>query len=72
MTESARDSLIATSVLWVLFAITVGFRLLGRFRGIGLGLDDILSVVALVSNQATQVVAELLLTMVRRSRPAVR
>lgn len=49
MTGSARDSLIAISVLWVLFAVTVGFRLVGRIRGMGLGLDDILSVVALVS-----------------------
>ena len=50
MTGSARDSLIAISVLWILFAVTVGFRFLGRIRGIGLGLDDILSAVALVSN----------------------
>ena len=50
MTGSARDSLIAIAVLWVMFAITVGFRLLGRIRGIGLGLDDILSVTALVSD----------------------
>lgn len=51
MTGSARDSLIAIAVLWVMFAITVGFRFLGRMRGIGLGLDDILSAVALVSSQ---------------------
>lgn len=50
MTGSARDSLIAISVLWIVFATTVGFRVLGRIRGIGLGLDDILSVVSLVSD----------------------
>lgn len=49
MTASARNSLIAISVLWVLFASTVVFRLLGRIQGVGIGLDDILSVVALVS-----------------------
>ncbi len=42
MTNSARDALIPISVLWVLFLLTVGFRLLGRVRGIGLGADDIL------------------------------
>jgi hypothetical protein len=50
MTGSARDSLIAIAVLWVLFAVTVVFRFIGRIRGIGLGLDDILSAVALVSS----------------------
>lgn len=49
MTRSARDSLVAIAVLWVVFAITVVFRFVGRIRGIGLGLDDILSAVALVS-----------------------
>ncbi len=49
MTGSARDSLIAIAVLWVMFAITVAFRFLGRMRGIGLGMDDVLSAVALVS-----------------------
>ncbi|PSN62049.1 hypothetical protein BS50DRAFT_532882 [Corynespora cassiicola Philippines] len=53
MTQSARDSLIAISVLWVLFAITVGFRVIGRFRGIGLGTDDILSISALVLSTST-------------------
>jgi len=48
ITGPARDSLIAIAILWVMFAITVGFRFLGRLRGIGLGLDDILSAVALV------------------------
>lgn len=50
MTGSARDSLIAISVLWVLFAVTVGFRLAGRLRGMGIGADDVLSVVALVGS----------------------
>ena len=49
MTTSARDSLIAIAVLWVLFGIVVGFRLLGRIRGIGIGLDDILALSAFVS-----------------------
>lgn len=48
MTDSARDSLIAMSVLWLLFVVVVGFRLRGRFRGPGLALDDILAMVALV------------------------
>lgn len=51
MTQSARDALIAGSFLWFLFAITVGFRLLGRVRGIGLGADDVLSLIALVSKR---------------------
>lgn len=49
MTASARDSMIAMSVLWLLFVVVVGFRLRGRMRGPGLGLDDCLSVAALVS-----------------------
>ncbi|OSS51115.1 hypothetical protein B5807_04610 [Epicoccum nigrum] len=53
MTGSARDSLIAIAVLWVLFAITVAFRFAGRMRGIGLGLDDVLSAVALVMSAST-------------------
>jgi hypothetical protein len=72
MTGSARDSLIAISVLWFLFAITVGFRFLGRIQGVGLGLDDILSVVALVSVPGVRAMAELLLTILRRSYLAVR
>ncbi|KAF2626247.1 hypothetical protein BU25DRAFT_472527 [Macroventuria anomochaeta] len=48
MTGSARNSLIAVSVLWVVFATTVGFRFLGRICGIGPGLDDVLSAVALI------------------------
>ncbi|KAJ8113909.1 hypothetical protein OPT61_g4080 [Boeremia exigua] len=47
MTGGARDSLIAITVLWFMFAITVGLRFVGRLRGIGLGLDDILSAIAL-------------------------
>ena len=53
MTRSARDALIAGACLWVLFAITVGFRITGRVKGIGLGADDILSVTALVGKQYT-------------------
>ncbi|KAH6633054.1 hypothetical protein C7974DRAFT_163968 [Boeremia exigua] len=53
MTGSARDSLIAIAVLWIMFAITVGFRFLGRLQGIGLGLDDILSAVALILSGST-------------------
>lgn len=41
MTTSARDSLVAISVLWVLFAVVVGFRLVGRIKGVGVGADDI-------------------------------
>ena len=48
MTTSARDSLIAISFLWVLFGVVVGFRLLGRIRGIGIGADDILALSAFV------------------------
>ncbi|UPX15585.1 uncharacterized protein EKO05_0006029 [Ascochyta rabiei] len=53
MTGSARDSLIAISVLWTLFTTTVFFRLWGRIQGMGLGLDDILSVVALLMSGST-------------------
>lgn len=49
MTGEARDALIAICVLWVLFAATVFFRMLGRIRGAGVGADDILSLIALVS-----------------------
>jgi hypothetical protein len=48
MTRQARDALIAMSVLWVILAIVVGFRLLGRLRGAGIGADDVLSCVACV------------------------
>lgn len=67
MTGSARDSLIAISVLWVVFATVVGFRLLGRFQGMGLGVDDMLSVAALVSDLHTKSMARLLLTVLYRS-----
>lgn len=50
MTDSARDSLIAMSVLWLLFISVVAFRLRGRQQGPGIGLDDCLSVAALVSS----------------------
>ena len=48
MTRQAQDSLIAIAVLWVICAAVVGFRLLGRVRGAGIGPDDVLSSVALV------------------------
>lgn len=48
MTDQARDALITISVLWVVFAVVVGLRLFGRFRGAGIGIDDVLSLVALV------------------------
>jgi len=48
MTESARDALIGLALLWVLFGAVVGFRLLGRKRGVGIGVDDVLAVVAFV------------------------
>lgn len=48
MTRQAQDSLIAIAVLWVIGAAVVGFRLLGRVRGAGIGPDDVLSCVALV------------------------
>ncbi|KAK3989319.1 hypothetical protein QBC44DRAFT_291130 [Cladorrhinum sp. PSN332] len=46
MTNSARDALIGISFLWAINGVVVFFRLLGRFRGIGIGLDDVLAVVA--------------------------
>jgi hypothetical protein len=49
MTDEARRALIAVSVLWVLFAVVVFFRWVGRIRGAGIGADDVLSLVALVS-----------------------
>jgi hypothetical protein len=48
MTRQARDSLIAVAVLWVTFAVVVVFRMLGRVQGAGIGLDDVLSCIALV------------------------
>lgn len=48
ITDKARNSLIAISVLWCLFVIVLAFRLRGRWRGPGLGLDDILSAIAFV------------------------
>lgn len=62
MTGSARDSLIAIAVLWVLFAITVAFRFAGRLRGIGIGFDDVLSACALVSTFSGMAVVDLSLT----------
>jgi hypothetical protein len=50
MTGSARDSLIAMSVLWVVFTSAVVFRVYGRMRGPGMGVDDIFAIVAVVRN----------------------
>lgn len=41
------------SVLWVIFVAVVVFRLRGRMRGPGLGLDDVLAVTALVLSTST-------------------
>jgi hypothetical protein len=49
MTRQGRDSLIAMSVLWVILTVVVGFRLLGRLKGAGIGADDVLACVACVS-----------------------
>ena len=54
MTDEARRALITISVLWVAFAVVVFFRWLGRIRGAGIGADDILSLVALVSIEDTE------------------
>jgi hypothetical protein len=50
LTDTARDSLIAMSVLWIFFTAAVGFRIYGRMRGPGIGLDDIFAIVAVVRN----------------------
>lgn len=54
MTDEARRALITISVLWVAFAVVVFFRWLGRIRGAGIGADDVLSLVALVSFEDTE------------------
>lgn len=48
MTRQARDALIAVSVLWVVCAVVVTLRIVGRFRGAGVSVDDVLSFFALV------------------------
>lgn len=48
MTDSARDALIANVVLLFGSAIFVFLRIYGRITGPGLGIDDVLAVVALV------------------------
>jgi hypothetical protein len=53
MTRQAQDSLIAIAVLWVICAAVVGFRLMGRVQGAGIGPDDVLSCVALVRLYST-------------------
>ncbi|KAK0708014.1 hypothetical protein B0H67DRAFT_326060 [Lasiosphaeris hirsuta] len=46
MTGHARSAIVGICFLWVIFVVTMGFRLLGRHRGIGIGLDDALAVLA--------------------------
>ncbi|KAK4189410.1 hypothetical protein QBC35DRAFT_514007 [Podospora australis] len=53
MTDKGRDALIGISFLCALFGFVVFFRLLGRWRGIGFGLDDILAVVAFILSAST-------------------
>ncbi|KAF9878086.1 hypothetical protein CkaCkLH20_04662 [Colletotrichum karsti] len=53
MTTSARDSLIAICVLWSVTAAVVVARLWGRFRGIGIGGDDILAAIACLLSGST-------------------
>ncbi|KAL0931545.1 uncharacterized protein CTRU02_214280 [Colletotrichum truncatum] len=53
MTKGAQNSLIAISFLWVIFATVVFARLWGRFRGVGIGGDDILAVVACLLSCST-------------------
>ncbi|KAF4459441.1 integral membrane [Fusarium albosuccineum] len=63
MVPKARDALIAISFLWVIFAIVVFLRLLGRIRGIGLGVDDILAAVALVCHYDSLTRMDIILTL---------
>ncbi|KAK4159810.1 hypothetical protein QBC43DRAFT_271562 [Cladorrhinum sp. PSN259] len=53
MTKNARDALIGISFLWCINGFVVFFRLVGRVRGIGIGADDILAVVAFLISGAT-------------------
>jgi len=53
ITAGARHSLIAISVLWCLFVVVLALRLRGRWRGPGLGLDDVLSAIAFVLTTST-------------------
>ncbi|KAK4196581.1 hypothetical protein QBC40DRAFT_287048 [Triangularia verruculosa] len=46
MVKRARDAMIAISILWVVFGFILAGRMFARHRGIGIGLDDILAVVA--------------------------
>ena len=48
MTDTARDALIGICFLYVINGVVVIFRLLGRVRGIGIGVDDVLAVAAFV------------------------
>ena len=51
MTSGTRDALIGMCILWLVVAGVIFFRVLARYRGIGVGGDDILAVVALVRHQ---------------------
>ncbi|OHE96519.1 hypothetical protein CORC01_08117 [Colletotrichum orchidophilum] len=53
MTTSARNSLIAICFLWAIFAAVVFARLWGRYRGIGIGGDDILALTACLLSGST-------------------
>ncbi|KAF1942418.1 hypothetical protein EJ02DRAFT_454282 [Clathrospora elynae] len=53
MTASARDSMIAICVLWVLLLTALGFRLHGRLRGPGLAMDDIFAIAAFLLTTST-------------------
>ncbi|KAL2185867.1 hypothetical protein L209DRAFT_779968 [Thermothelomyces heterothallicus CBS 203.75] len=53
MVRSARDSLIGISFLGVVLGVIVFMRFLGRIQGVGIGPDDILSLVGFVLSAST-------------------
>ncbi|KAK4458579.1 hypothetical protein QBC42DRAFT_340937 [Cladorrhinum samala] len=53
MTDTARDALIGICFLYVINGVVVIFRLLGRVRGIGIGVDDVLAVAAFLLSGAS-------------------
>ncbi|KAI1342456.1 hypothetical protein F5Y15DRAFT_412963 [Xylariaceae sp. FL0016] len=53
MTADARGALIAITVLWVVSAAVVFFRVLGRYTGVGIGADDVLATIALLLSAPT-------------------
>ncbi|KAK4228583.1 hypothetical protein QBC38DRAFT_151112 [Podospora fimiseda] len=53
ITDGARDALIGISFLWAINGFVVFFRLLGRFRGVGIDVDDVLALVAFLISGAT-------------------